>query len=97
MRRRQSRFKGRGARLALFLSVLLLAFFIAEASHHHGDGASQGNCPLCIAAHSPFLRAIPAHDADLAMPAAGRITLLDVGIQLSPPDFSLPIIRSPTV
>jgi hypothetical protein len=96
MRRRRSRNEGRRARLTLFLSVLLLAFFIAEASHHHGDGVSYGNCPFCIAAHSPFLMAVPAHDADLAVPAAGRITLLDVGIELSPPDFSLPIIRSPT-
>ncbi len=85
------------ARLALILSLLVAAFFLAEFSHRHADGESHNKCPLCIAVHSPFLPTAPVQGMELVVPAARRITPRYVSFAPLTPDYSLPIIRSPTV
>ena len=38
-------------RLSLFFVCLLLLATLAEAFHHHRDGATHADCPVCLAIH----------------------------------------------
>lgn len=87
---------GNRTRLALFLSTLLAILLVTEVFHHHEDTAYHGDCSLCVAAHTPFLAAVSAQDADPALPAVERISPCFLSAAPCKPDFSLPIIRSPT-
>lgn len=84
----------RGLSIAIVLLMAALSFGLEF--HHHKDGDSHNDCPLCLASHSPFLTTPSVHDPGLVLPPAGRNTSRYCSIAPRQPDFSLPIIRSPT-
>ena len=51
-------------RLSLLFVVLFLFSSLAEAFHHHSDGADHLDCPICFATHhqSDTGFALPCHD-----------------------------------
>jgi hypothetical protein len=81
--------------LPVFVLSLFLLFVLAVAFHHHEDGFSRDDCPLCVAAYHSCSVQQNDHYRHVPWTASIRIVISQKSLTYNSAHFSLTPFRSP--
>jgi hypothetical protein len=81
--------------LPVFVLSLFLLSVLAMAFHHHEDGLSRDDCPLCIAAYHSYSIQQNDHCRYVPWTACTRIVINQEPLLYNSAHFSLTPFRSP--